>query len=314
MRDATVDRAMAGGQEDVMKLGFIGLGKMGRPMTRHLLAAGHEVWINNRSQGVVQELAGEGAQPAASPRAVADAADIVMTCLPTTATIEHVYAGPDGLFSAARQGHIFIDHSTVNPNLSRDFADRAASKGAGFLDAPVSGGPAGATAATLTIMVGGDPRTFDQALPVLQVMGKNIHHIGPSGAGSIIKLTNQLLVAIHTAASVEAAVFAVKAGVDPTFVKEVIGTSFGGSAMLNRNIPLFIERKFAGGTPVNLILKDLGLIADYTNELQLRTLMVSQATQVFAEGRAAGLGDLDMSALVQALEQLSGVDVSAAGN
>ena len=148
-------------------------------------------------------------------------------------------------------------------------------------------------------------------MPVLQAMGKNIHLVGPSGAGSIIKLTNQLLVAIHTAASVEAAVFAVKAGADPQMVKDVIGTSFGGSAMLNRNIPLFLERKFDGGTPVNLILKDLGLIAEFTNQLQLRTLMVSQAQQVFAEGRAAGLGDLDMSALVQALERLAGVEVKA---
>jgi 3-hydroxyisobutyrate dehydrogenase-like beta-hydroxyacid dehydrogenase len=148
-------------------------------------------------------------------------------------------------------------------------------------------------------------------MPFFQAMGMNIHLVGPSGAGSIIKLTNQLLVAIHTAASVEAAVFAVKAGADPQMVKDVIGTSFGGSAMLNRNIPLFLERKFAGGTPVNLILKDLGLIADYIDQLQLRTLMVSQARQVFAEGRAAGLGDLDMSALVQALERLSGVEVKA---
>jgi 3-hydroxyisobutyrate dehydrogenase-like beta-hydroxyacid dehydrogenase len=147
-------------------------------------------------------------------------------------------------------------------------------------------------------------------MPVFQAMGKNIHLIGPSGAGSIIKLTNQLLVAIHTAASVEAAVFAAKAGVDPRMVKEVIGTSFGGSAMLNRNIPLFLERKFGGGTPVNLILKDLDLIGDYANQLNLRTLMVSQAQQVFAEGRAAGLGDQDMSALVQALERLSGVEVA----
>lgn len=292
-----------------MKVGFIGLGKMGRPMTINLLKAGFAVAINNRSQGVVQELAAEGAEPAASPRAVAEAADIVLTCLPTTETVEHVYTGADGLLPALRPGQILIDHSTVSPALSRRFAAQAAAAGGGFLDAPVSGGPAGAIAATLTIMVGGDQATFDRALSVLQALGKNIHLIGPSGAGSIIKLTNQLLVAIHTAASVEAAVFAVKAGVDPQMVKDVIGTSFGGSAMLNRNIPLFVDRKFGGGTPTNLILKDLGLIREVVNQLQLRTLMVSQAEQVFAEGRAAGLGDLDMSGLVQALERLSGVEV-----
>jgi 3-hydroxyisobutyrate dehydrogenase/2-hydroxy-3-oxopropionate reductase len=294
-----------------MKVGFVGLGKMGRPMTLNLLKAGFEVVINNRSQGVVQELAGQGAIPAATARAVGEQAEIVMTCLPTTEAVEAVYTGPDGLFGAARPGLILIDHSTVSPNLSRRYHALAQAAGAAFLDAPVSGGPAGAAAATLTIMVGGERAVFERALPVFQAMGKNIHLVGPAGAGSIIKLTNQLLVAIHTAASVEAAVFAVKAGADPQMVKDVIGTSFGGSAMLNRNIPLFLERKFGGGTPVNLILKDLGLIADYVNQLQLRTLMVSQAQQVFAEGRAVGLGDLDMSALVQALERISGVEVTA---
>jgi 3-hydroxyisobutyrate dehydrogenase/2-hydroxy-3-oxopropionate reductase len=215
-------------------------------------------------------------------RQVGEQADVVLTCLPTTETVEQVYTA---LFEAARPGQILIDHSTVSPNLSRRYAEQAAAKGAAFLDAPVSGGPAGATGATLTIMVGGERDAFERAMPVFQAMGKNIHLVGPSGAGSIIKLTNQLLVAIHTAASVEAAVFAVKAGVDPAMVKEVIGTSFGGSAMLNRNIPLFLERKFGGGTPVNLILKDLGLIAEYLNQLQLRTLMVSQAQQVPRGGR-----------------------------
>jgi 3-hydroxyisobutyrate dehydrogenase/2-hydroxy-3-oxopropionate reductase len=292
-----------------MKLGFIGLGKMGRPMTQNLLKAGHEVVVHNRSRGVVDELAGEGAIAASSPREVGEAAEIVMTCLPTSEAVDEVYLGENGLLAVARQGQILIDHSTVAPAHSRRLYEAAKQKGAGFLDAPVSGGPAGATAATLTIMTGGDKEVFDRAMPVFQALGKNIHHLGPSGAGSIIKLTNQLLVAIHTAASVEAAIFAVKAGADPQAVKDVIGTSFGGSAMLNRNIPLFLERKFEGGTPINLIIKDLNLINGVLDELQLRTLMVSQARQVFVEGRAAGVGEQDMSALVQVLEKLSGVEV-----
>lgn len=293
-----------------MKLGFVGLGKMGRPMTLNLLKAGHEIVVHNRSRGVVDELAGEGAMPAASPREVGEAAEIVMTCLPTTEAVEEVYSGPQGLLGSARAGQVLIDHSTVSPDHSRRQYEAAKRAGAAFLDAPVSGGPAGATAGTLTIMIGGDAEAVARARPVFEAMGKNIHHLGGPGAGSIIKLTNQLLVAIHTAASVEAAIFAVKAGGDPQMVKEVIGTSFGGSAMLNRNIPLFLERKFEGGTPVNLILKDLNLIGEVVDQLQLRTLMVSQARQVFAEGRAAGLGNLDMSALVQALERLSGVEVT----
>lgn len=297
-----------------MKLGFIGLGKMGRPMTINLLKAGHEVVVHNRSRGVVDELAKEGATPAKSAREVGEQAEIVMAALPTSETVEEVFFGEEGLFNVARAGQILIDHSTVSPNQSKRCHEAAQAKDARFLDAPVSGGPAGATAGTLTIMVGGDDETLQRAMPVLQVMGKNIHLVGPAGAGSIIKLTNQLLVAIHTAASVEATTFAVKAGADPRMVKEVIGTSFGGSAMLNRNIPLFLERKFEGGTPVNLLLKDLGLIADYVNQLQMRTLMTSQAQQVFAEGRAQGVGDLDMSALVQVMERLHGVEVGGASS
>lgn len=292
-----------------MKVGFVGLGKMGRPMTINLLKAGFEVVINNRSQGVVQELAAQGAIPAASARAVGEQADVVLTCLPTSETVDEIFFGADGLFGVARPGQILIDHSTVSPNQSRRCHAAAAAKGAAFLDAPVSGGPAGATAATLTIMVGGEAETLERARPVLAAMGKNIHLVGPAGAGSIIKLTNQLLVAIHTAASVEAVTFAVKAGANPQMVKDVIGTSFGGSAMLNRNIPLMLDRKFDGGTPTNLLLKDLGLIADYSRELNLRTLMASQAGQIFAEGRVSGVGDQDMSGLIQVMERLHGVEV-----
>lgn len=292
-----------------MRLGFVGLGKMGRPMTLNLLKAGYSVVVHNRSRGVVDELVAQGATAARSAGEVGQAADVVMTCLPTSETVEETYFGSGGLFANARPGQIFMDHSTVSPNQSRRCHEAAKAKGAAFLDAPVSGGPAGATAGTLTIMIGGEAETVERARPVLEALGKNIHLVGAAGAGSIIKLTNQLLVAIHTAASAEAAIFAVRAGIDPQAVKDVIGTSFGGSAMLNRNIPLMLERKFDGGTPTNLILKDLGLIGEYCRELNLRTLMVAQAGQVFAEGRVAGVGDQDMSGLVQVLERLHGLEV-----
>jgi 3-hydroxyisobutyrate dehydrogenase/2-hydroxy-3-oxopropionate reductase len=292
-----------------MKLGFIGLGKMGRPMTINLLKAGFPVVVHNRSRAVVDELAAQGALPANSAAEVGERADLVMTCLPTAETVEATYFGADGLLAVARSGQILIDHSTVSPKQSRRCEAGARARGAAFLDAPVSGGPAGATAATLTIMIGGESETVERARPVLAALGQNVHLVGPSGAGSVIKLTNQLLVAIHTAASAEATLFAVKAGADPQMVKDVIGTSFGGSAMLNRNIPLFLDRKFDGGTPTNLLLKDLGLIGDFCKELNLRTLMMSQAAQIFAEGRVAGVGDQDMSGLIQVLERLHGVEV-----
>lgn len=292
-----------------MRLGFIGLGKMGRPMTRNLLKAGYQVSIHNRSQGVVEELSREGATRATSPREVATAADLIITCLPTPASVEEVYLGADGLIPAARRGQTLIDCSTVGPALSRRLYAAARERGAGFLDAPVSGGPAGAEAATLTIMVGGDTDVVERAMPVFQALGKNIHHVGSSGAGTVVKLVNQLLVAIHTAAVAEATAFGVKAGADPQALLDVLKSSFGGSAMLARSLPLFMERKFAAGTPVNLILKDLGLIHTVGKELDVRLLLGALAQEVFKEARALGHGDEDMVALIKPVERIAGIEV-----
>lgn len=292
-----------------MRLGFIGLGKMGRPMTRNLLAAGFAVTIHNRSQGVVAELSKEGATPAGSPRAVAEAADLVFTCLPTPESVEEVYLGADGLIPAARDGQILVDCSTVGPALSRALAAAAAERGAGFLDAPVSGGPAGAEAATLTIMVGGEAEVLERARPALAAMGSNIHHVGPSGSGTVVKLVNQLLVAINMSAVAEATAFGVKAGADPQALLDVLRSSFGGSAMLVRALPLVMERQFAGGTPVDLILKDLGLIHAVGKELDVRLLLGSVAQEAFKEARALGFGEEDMVALIKPVERIAGIEV-----
>jgi 3-hydroxyisobutyrate dehydrogenase-like beta-hydroxyacid dehydrogenase len=173
----------------------------------------------------------------------------------------------------------------------------------------MSGGPAGATSATLTFMIGGDDEVFERARPVFEALGKNIHHVGPSGSGTVVKLVNQLLVGIHTSAASEALAFAVKAGATPQAVLEVIGSSFGASAMLNRNTPLIIQRDFDGKTSVNLILKDLGLIQEVGRQIGARMLMTSQAGEVFKEAQALGNGDKDMSATVLTLEQIMGIEV-----
>jgi len=295
-----------------VKLGFIGLGKMGKPMTLNLLKAGHEVTVHNRSRAVVDELGGQGANRATSPAQVAAAADIVMTCLPTPASVEEGYSGANGLLPAARTGQLFIDFSTVAVALSRSLAVGATAKGAAFLDAPVSGGPAGAQGGALTIMVGGEKAAFDQALPVFQALGKNIHHLGPSGAGTVIKLVNQLLVCINMAGVVEGLMLGAKAGADPQVVMDVIGNSFGGSFMLNRAVPLLQQRKFEPGTPVNLILKDQGIIHEMAGELGVRLLMGSQARAIFEEARALGLGDQDMVSLMIPQERIAGQEVTRA--
>lgn len=292
-----------------MNVGFIGLGKMGRPMTLNLLRTGHRVTVHNRSQGVVAELTGAGALAAATPAAVAAASEFVLTCLPTPESVEAVYFGPQGLFPAARAGQVFIDHSTVGMAMSRRQAQAAVALGAEFLDAPVSGGVAGATNAALTIMAGGEAATFERARPLFEALGKNIHHVGPAGSGTVIKLVNQLLVCTNVAALVEAVVLGVKAGADPQTILDVIGTSFGGSFMMNRNIPLFIQRKFDTGTTIDLLLKDQRLIHELADELGVRLLMGSQGRAVFSEARALGYGSADLAGLVLPLEQQAGVEV-----
>ena len=292
-----------------MIVGVIGLGKMGRPMTENLLKAGFEVVVHNRSRAVVDELAQQGAIPASSAAEVSQKSDVVLTVLPTLDTVESIYLGGDGLIDHARPNQILIDHSTVSPQLSRTIAAAAAEKGAGFLDVPVSGGPAGARGATLTMMAGGDRATFDAAQPVLSVLGKNIHYCGPSGSGTIVKLVNQLLVGVHTAAAAEALVFGTKAGADPQVLLDVIGTSFGGSTMLNRNTPLVLQRKFDPATSIRLILKDLGVIRELGGELDTRLLMTALAEQLFIEARGLGYQDNDMSAMVLPLENIAGIEV-----
>jgi 3-hydroxyisobutyrate dehydrogenase-like beta-hydroxyacid dehydrogenase len=291
-----------------MQVGFIGLGKMGRPMTQRLLAAGYTVHVFNRSRGAVDALVAEGATAADSASQVAQRADVVMTALPTPDSVQSVFAA---MAAVARSGQIYIDHSTVSPGLNRWCAEQLKVRSTDFLDAPVSGGPAGAQAGTLTVMVGGEQAVFDSALPVLQAFGKNIRLCGPVGAGQVVKLINQLLVGIHTSAIAEAAVFGASFGADPQVVLDLIGSSFGGSTMMTRNLPRFMSRDFSAATPVNLILKDLGLIHDEAKAGGVPLLLGALAEQRFSEARARGMGDEDMAALVKLWEEPAGVSVAS---
>jgi 3-hydroxyisobutyrate dehydrogenase len=289
-----------------MQAGFVGLGKMGQPMVKRLLDASHEVHIYNRTPRKTEALVAQGAKAADSAREVAERADIVMTALPTPESVEAVYGE---MAHAARSGQIFVDHSTVSPALNRWCAEQLRQRGADFLDAPVSGGPAGAQAGTLTVMVGGEQAVFERALPVLQAFGKNIRLCGPIGAGQVVKLINQLLVGVHTSAIAEAAVFGARLGADPQVVLDLIGTSFGGSTMMTRNLPRFMSRDFSPATPVSLILKDLGLIHDEAKNAQVPLLLGALAEQRFLEARARGMGDEDMAALVKLWEEPAGASV-----
>jgi len=297
-----------------VRIGFIGLGKMGRPMTRNLLKAGYEVVVHNRSRAPVEELAAEGAVPAESPVEVARQVDMVITSLPDPAAVRQVYLGPQGVAEGRKAGQLWVDTSTVDPETSRTLYEAARAVGAAFLDAPVSGGPPGAEAATLTIMVGGDREAFERARPVFERLGTNIHYCGPSGSGTIVKLVNQLLVGINMAGVAEALVFASKAGVDPQVAFEVIKTSYGSSMMWTRSTPLILQRDFTPRTPVSLLCKDLDLITRLATRISTRLLMGAQAEQVFQEAKALGFGDQDMAALVLPLERLAAVEVRPGGS
>lgn len=291
------------------RVGFIGLGKMGKPMAINLLKKGFALTVHNRSRGAVDELASMGASAADSPAAVAAASDVVLTCLPSPEAVDLVYLGAGGIMEAARKGHLLADHSTVAPATSLKMFAAAAEKGASFLDAPISGGVPRAEAATLTIMVGGEEEPFRRLKPVLDTLGDKVVLVGKPGTGSVVKLTNQLLVGIHTAAAVEALVFGVKAGADPRVLLDIIGSSFGSSEMFKRTVPMVLERRFGSQTDVRILSKDMSLITGLGKEISVRLLMGGLAEQILAEGEGMGLAYNDIVSLVQPLERIAGIEV-----
>ena len=297
-----------------MQIGFIGIGVMGRPMTLNLLKAGHEVTIFARhpEKPEVQEVVKAGAMLAPSARAVAIASEIVITMVPNSAQVEEVVKGPHGILDGARKGLIIVDMSTIAPQMSRKLADVAKEKGVDFLDAPVSGGSQGAVNGTLTIMVGGEQEAFEKALPVLENMGKkeNIFHVGPVGAGEVIKLVNNLLCGTIAASISEALVLGVKAGADVETMAKVIGVSSGASWQLSNQFPLrAFNGSFQPGFMTDLLHKDLGLALDLAAENQTPLAMTAIARQMFEMTRAAGYGKEDYTALLKVLEQGAGVEV-----
>jgi 3-hydroxyisobutyrate dehydrogenase-like beta-hydroxyacid dehydrogenase len=280
-----------------MKIGVVGIGKMGAPMAGRLLASGYEVSICSRTRSArVDSLVERGAVLRSSPAELASDAEVILTALPTEDSVRDVYAE---MSQVATEGQLYVDHSTVSIDLNRWCADTLAAKHAAFLDAPVSGGPAGAEAGTLTVMVGGDEPTFNRALPVLQQFGGTIRLCGAVGGGQAVKLVNQLLVAVHTMAASEAAALAVRLGADLATVRDIIGISFGSSAMLLRNLPRFIERDFSPATPVGLIAKDLSIIHAEAVHAGVPLFLGGLVEQWYLEAKARGWADEDMASLVK---------------
>jgi len=294
------------------RAGFIGLGRMGRPMSLYLLQKGFPLTVSNRSRGVVDELAGQGATPAGTPAEVAAQSEIVCLCLPVPATVEEVVLGPNGVREGIKPGSVVLDFSTIGPSTCQNVAAALQEQDVSYLDAPVSGGTTGAEAGTLTIMVGGDRQQYERLLPVLQAVGKKIVYAGPVGAGAVVKLMNQLLVGINLAGAPEAMVLGTKAGVDPQLLYDTISSATGNSFQMQRCFPdLILKGNFANMFSVDLLHKDLGLGVDVGKENRVRLLLGALALQVFEEARDVGLGGEDIAAVIKPLERLAGVEVRA---
>jgi 2-hydroxy-3-oxopropionate reductase len=295
-----------------MKLGWIGLGIMGSPMAGHLRAAGHELFVHTRS-AVPQPLLDAGAVACATPADVARQADVIFTMVPDTPDVAKVLFGENGIASALAKGKTVVDMSSISPIETQDFARQVEATGADWLDAPVSGGEVGAKAASLTIMVGGKDEVFARIQPLFALMGKNITHVGPAGAGQITKVANQVIVALNIAAVGEALVFASKAGADPARVRQALMGGFAASRVLEVHGERMIKRTFNPGFRIKLHQKDLNLALQGARSLGLSLPNTAMAAQLMQACAANGHAEKDHSALVLALEQLANHPMADAG-
>ena len=286
------------------RVGFIGLGIMGAPMARQLLAAGIPLTVHSRSQGPVDALVEAGAGRATSPAELARASDVIVTMLPDTPDVEHVMLGDDGVMAGAAAGSLVIDMSTIDPGPTRAIAEQLAARDVEMLDAPVSGGERGAIDGTLSIMVGGSDEAFARAMPILQAMGKNIVHVGPSGAGQITKACNQLVVAATIEAVAEALVLAERSGVDAAKVREALLGGFAGSKILEVHGQRMLDRAFEPGFRARLHRKDARIVLDAAqaagSPIPAFQVVAAQLDRLVDE---ADRGDLDHSALFTLLDE-----------
>ncbi len=280
------------------RVGFVGLGRMGLPMSRKLLEAGYPLTVYNRTAAKADALAAAGARVATRVGDLASEADIVCTCLDTTAASAKIFLGPDGVLTHGRPGTIAIDHGTIGPDLARRIAGSLGERGIEFLDAPVSGGPEGASQGTLTIMVGGAADTFDRALPMMRAYGRTIARMGAAGAGSLTKLVNQLLTFVHGAVAAESLALAERVGLDLAALGEVLAASFGQSRMLERTLGRVRTGDFEAGAALRLYSKDLGLVEQAATEAGARVPMLAAAEAVLNQALERGLSERDVAALV----------------
>ena len=296
---------------DKPMIGFIGLGIMGKPMARNLLKAGYPLIVHNRSRGAVEELAKEGAKAAANSKEVAGQSEVLITMLPDSPDVELVYAGENGVFAGAKSGMLLIDMSSISPVVARKLAADADKRGCDMIDAPVSGGEAGAIGATLSIMIGGKASAVERAMPIFQALGKNIVHVGDAGAGQVTKAANQMVVGTTIAIVSEALVLAAKAGVDPAKVRQALLGGFAQSKILEAHGQKMLDRNFKPGFRIRLHEKDMKIALATGSEYGVPLMVTGVVGQMMTAMKGMGNGDLDHAGLVKFVEELAKMEISA---
>ena len=294
------------------QIGFIGLGIMGKPMSRNLLKAGHSLVVYDVVAAPVADLVAAGAARGENCGDTARRSEVIITMLPDGPDVETAVLGPSGVLEGAREGTVVVDMSSISPVVAQTVGAACAGKGVEFLDAPVSGGEPKAIDGTLAIMVGGKPEVFERVLPILQKLGASVTLTGPVGAGNVTKLANQIMVACNIAAMGEALVLATRAGLDPEVVFNAVKGGLAGSTVLNAKAPMVISRNFQPGFRINLHQKDLRNALLAAESMKVSLPVTSLVQQMLMALMNEGKGNMDHSAIVTFIEQMAGVEVKKA--
>jgi 2-hydroxy-3-oxopropionate reductase len=291
------------------KIGFIGLGIMGKPMAKNLLKAGHKLVVYDIVAPAVKEVVAAGAEEGKSAKAVAEQCPLIIIMVPNSPHVKAAVLGPNGVIEGAKPGSLVVDMSSIDPTVSKEVGAELAKKNIRFVDAPVSGGEPKAIDGTLSIMCGGKKADFDEAFPILKNMGASVVLCGEIGAGNVTKLANQIVVALNIAALSEAMVLATKAGVDPQLVFDAIKGGLAGSTVMNAKAPMMLDRNIKPGFRINLHIKDLANALDAGRANGVPLPLTAQAMEIMQALKVDGMGDADHSAIVRFYEKLAKVEV-----
>jgi 3-hydroxyisobutyrate dehydrogenase/2-hydroxy-3-oxopropionate reductase len=294
------------------KLGFLGLGLMGYPMARNLLKAGHEVAVWSNTGTKVEQLVSEaGAKPCATPAKVAEHSDVLFLCVGNTQMVERVILGPDGVKQGAKAGLVVVDASTISPSASVRIGEELAKSGVDFLGAPCTGSTPGAINGTLTFMVGGDKDVFDKTKPFFEILGKKLYYCGGPGKGLSAKLTQNLILSNIMQAFNEGIVLSTKAGIEPTLMLDILTNSAAKSGLIDYKAPFIFRRDFTTNFSVKWMHKDIGLMLESADELDVPLPLTAITRQMFQAAIATGHGDEDICSTIKVLEGITGVEVKA---